>query len=397
MTKLPLRIALRYLFARKSYNVINLISGIGVAGMAIGTAALVIILSVFNGFNKIVSESLGDVSPDIVVRPASGKVFSPDSALFAPVLENADIVTLSSTLEEQVFISYEGRQSLARLKGLDAVGEEDSAFKDHMVNGEWSLHKGDIPHAVPGAGIAASLGLNPRFVTPMEVFYPSRTQTPSLSNPSATLRKQKLLTAGIFSVNAEADAKLVLVPLEVMRELLEYSTEVSALEIWTAPGRMEVTEKWLADYLGTDFRVLNRFRQNESVFKMMRYEKLAIFLILIFVVIIIAFNIYSSLKMLVIEKQGDTDTLRSLGAPESMLRKVFLLEGWLVSLLGMVIGLVLGIAVVLVQEKFGIVPMPGNFLVQAYPVVLKLTDILWITIGVAGVGYLMALIPSRKV
>lgn len=365
--------------------------------MAIGTAALVIILSVFNGFNRIVSDSISDVSPDIVIRPAAGKVFFPDSALFAPVLENPDIVTLSSTLEEQVFISYEGRQSLARLKGLDTVGEEESAFKDHLVNGEWNLHKGDIPCAVPGAGIAASLGLNPRFVTPMEVFYPSRTQAPSLSNPSATLRKQKLLTGGVFSVNAEADAKLVLVPMTVMRELLEYPREVSALEIWTAPGRMEEVEKWLAGYLGADFKVLNRYRQNQSVFKMMRYEKLAIFLILIFVVIIIAFNIYSSLKMLVIEKQGDTGTLRSLGAPEGMLRKVFLLEGWLVSLLGMVIGLVLGIAVVLLQQRFGIVPMPGNFMVQAYPVVLKAADILWITLGVAGVGYLMALLPSRKV
>ena len=397
MTKLPLRIALRYLFARKSYNVINLISGIGVAGMAIGTAALVIILSVFNGFNMIVSDSLSDVSPDIEIRPASGKVFSPDTALFAPVLDNPDIVTLSSTLEEQVFISYEGRQSLARLKGLDPVGEEESSFRDHLAGGEWKLHKADLPCAVAGAGIAASLGLNPRFVTPMEVFYPSRTQAPSLSNPSATLRKQKLLTGGVFSVNAELDAKVVLVPIEVMRELLEYGQEVSALEIWTAKGRQEEVEKWLTEYLGDSFKVLDRYRQNQSVFKMMCYEKLAIFLILIFVVIIIAFNIYSSLKMLVIEKQGDTGTLRSLGAPESMLRKVFLLEGWLVSLLGMVIGLVLGVTVVLLQQKFGIMPMPGGFLVQAYPVVLKATDILWITLGVAGVGYLMALIPSRKV
>ena len=198
-------------------------------------------------------------------------------------------------------------------------------------------------------------------------------------------------------MNAEVDAKVVLVPLEVMRELLEYPEEVSALEIWTVQSRMEEVEKWLTEYLGADFKVLNRYRQNQSVFKMMRYEKLAIFLILIFVVIIIAFNIYSSLKMLVIEKQDDTGTLRSLGAPEGTLRKVFLLEGWLVSLLGMVIGLILGVAVVLLQERFGIVPMPGNFMVQSYPVVLKLTDILWIVLGVAGVGYLMALIPSRKV
>ena len=365
--------------------------------MAIGTAALVIILSVFNGFNKIVSESLSDVSPDIVIRPAAGKVFTPDSALFAPVLDNEFVLALSSTLEEQVFISYDGRQSLARLKGLDPVAVEESAYKDHLVNGAWEFRKRDLPCAIAGAGIATSLGLSPRFVTPMEVFYPSRTQAPSLSNPSSTLRKQKLLTAGVFSVNAETDAKIVLVPIEVMRELLEYPEEVSALEIWTADGQTEAVEKWLTEYLGADFKILDRFRQNESVFKMMRYEKLAIFLILIFVVIIIAFNIYSSLKMLVIEKQGDTQTLRSLGAPEGMLQKVFLLEGWLVSLLGMVIGLALGVVIVLIQERFGIVQMPGNFLVQAYPVVLKLTDILWITLGVAGVGYLMALIPSRKV
>ena len=365
--------------------------------MAIGTAALVIILSVFNGFNKIVSESLSDVSPDIVIRPAAGKVFTPDSALFAPVLENEFVLALSSTLEEQAFISYDGRQSLARLKGLDPVAMEESSFQEHLVNGAWEFRKRDLPCAIPGAGIATSLGLSPRFVTPMEVFYPSRTQAPSLSNPSATLRKQKLLTAGVFSVNAETDAKIVLVPIEVMRELLEYPEEVSALEIWTADGQTEAVEKWLTEYLGADYKVLNRYRQNESVFKMMRYEKLAIFLILIFVVIIIAFNIYSSLKMLVIEKQGDTQTLRSLGAPEAMLHKVFLLEGWMVSMLGMVIGLLLGVVIVLLQERFGIVQMPGNFMVQAYPVVLKLTDILWITLGVAGVGYLMALIPSRKV
>lgn len=394
---LPFKIAFRYLFARKSYNVINLISGIGVAGMAIGTAALVIILSVFNGFNKIVSESLSDVSPDIVIRPASGKVFTPDSALFAPVLENDFVLTLSSTLEEQAFISYEGRQSLAILKGLDLVAEEESAYKDHLVNGAWEFRKEALPCAIAGAGIATSLGLSPKFVTPMEVFYPSRTQAPSLSNPSATLRKQKLLTGGIFSVNAEADAKVVLVPIEVLRDLLEYPTEVSALEIWTAPGQTEEVEKWLSSYLGDNFKVLNRYRQNQSVFRMMRYEKLAIYLILIFIVIIIAFNIYSSLKMLVIEKQDDTQTLRNLGAREGMLRKVFLLEGWLVSLLGLAIGLVLGVLVVWLQARFGLVPMPGNFLVKAYPVVLKATDILWIALGVAGAGYIMALIPSRKV
>lgn len=391
---LPLRIAVRYLFARKSYNVINLISGIGVAGMALGTAALVIILSVFNGFNRIVSESISDVTPDIVVRPAAGKVFEPDTLAF--LIEDDDILVLSSTLEDQVFVSYEGRQSLARVKGIDLVGEEESAFKDHVVTGEWRLRKGDVPFAVAGVGLAQSLGLSPRFLTPMEVFYPSRTLAPSLANPAATLRKVSLRTGGVFSVNADIDAKLLIVPIESMRELLEYPTEVSALEIWTAPGTATEVCDRLSASLGSDYKVLDRYRQNESIFKMMRYEKLAIFLILIFVVIIIAFNIYSSLKMLVIEKQGDIGTLRSLGASEGMLQRVFLLEGWLVSLFGMLIGLVLGVLVVWLQDRFGLVPMPGNFLVESYPVVLKGLDLVFIAAGVALVGWIMALIPSRK-
>ena len=197
-------------------------------------------------------------------------------------------------------------------------------------------------------------------------------------------------------MNAEVDAKLLIVPIECMRELLEYPSEVSALEIWTAPGMAAEVCDRLSAQLGDGFKVLDRYRQNESVFKMMRYEKLAIFLILIFVVIIIAFNIYSSLKMLVIDKQGDIGTLRSLGASEGMLQRVFLLEGWLVSLFGMLIGLLVGVLVVWLQDRFGLVAMPGNFLVENYPVVLKAMDLVWIAAGVALVGWIMALIPSRK-
>ena len=396
MTNLPLRFALRYLFARKSYNVINLISGIGVAGMAIGTAALVIILSVFNGFNALVSDSLSHAGADLVVRPSAGKVFIPDSTAFSWALESDSVVRLSSVLEEQVFLSYEGRQSLARVKGLDQASQEESSLKEHLIDGNWQFHKGQLPQAVAGAGLAASLGLSPRFVTPLEIHYPSRTSQVSLSNPAASLRSVKVQTSGIISVNSELDAKLVLVPIETLRELLEYPVEVSAIEIWTAPGTTAVVQKELSKRLGPSFKILDRYKQDESIYKMMRYEKLAIYLILVFVVLIIALNIYSSLKMLIIEKEGDVQTLRSLGAPEGLLRRIFLLEGWLVSLLGMLIGLVLGIALVLVQQRWGLVPMPGNFVVSAYPVVLKASDILWTVAGVAGIGYLMALIPSRK-
>ena len=394
---LPFIFAVRYLFSRKSHNVINMISGIGVAGMAIGTAALVIILSVFNGFNSLVGQSLEASDPDFVIRPASGKFFTPDSAVFAPILEDSRVLRLSSVLEEQVFLSYEGRQSLARVKGIDQAAQEESPLRESVIDGAWTFHRGDRPAAVAGAALAHSIGLNPRFVTPFEIYYPSRKENISLANPQASLRKVKALTGGVISVNSEVDAKLMLVPIEAMRELLELDTEVSSLEIWTAPGQGEALEKELQAAIGPDLKVLNRFRQEESIYKMMRYEKLAIFLILIFVVVIIAFNIYSSLRMLIIEKEADMGTLRAMGAPDGMIRRIFLLEGWMVSLLGMVIGLVIGVGTVLVQQRFGIIAMPGNFVVDAYPVALKITDILWIALGVSAIGYLMALLPSRKI
>ena len=398
MTNLPLRFAFRYLFARKSHNVINLISGIGVAGMAIGSAALIVILSVFNGFNRLVSDSLSDADPDIAVRPATGKVFIPRGEAFEKLYDNPLILSMSSTLEEQVFLSYDGRQSLARVKGVDAVSEEESPLKEHVTDGKFQLHRGSRPLAVVGASLAYSLGIRPQFLTPLEIHYPTRTGSVSLSNPAGALRSVKVSPAATFSINAEQDAKLVLVPIETMRELLEYEEEISCLEIRAASGAdIRSLVRDLSSQLGPDFKVLDRYHQNESLFRMMKYEKLAIYLILIFVIIIISFNIYSSLTMLIIEKQDDIGTLRSLGAPDSLSRRIFLLEGWLVSLLGLAIGLAAGIAIVLLQQKFGFVRMPGNYVVSAYPVVLKASDILWTVAGVAGVGYLIALIPSRKI
>lgn len=398
MTNLPLRFALRYLFARKSHNVINVISGISVAGMAIGTAALVIILSVFNGFNKLVSESLGDAQPDLVVKPAAGKAFVPDSTAFAWVYDQDLVYNMSSIIEEQAFIAFDGKQSLARVKGVDSVFEEETPLQDHITDGVFALHRGQMPRAVMGSSLAWTLDVNPRFVAPLEIYYPDREGSISLANPAASLRSTKVKVDGIFAVNAELDAELVIVPIETMRELLGYDEEVSAIEIRVVEGTGDKALQGLVSELetrlGPDYVVLDRYRQNEALYKMMRYEKLAIYMILIFIVIIIAFNVYSSLTMLIIEKKDDVGTLRSLGAPESTTRRIFLLEGWLISLLGLAIGLVLGIGCVLLQQKFGLVRMPGNYVINAYPVILKASDIVWTVVGVALVGYLIALLPS---
>ena len=399
MTNLTLRFALRYLFARKSHNVINVISGISVAGMAVGTAALVIILSVFNGFDSLVGQSLSNIDPDIRISPATGKVFVPDSTAFNALYADDRILSISSVIEEQVFLSYMDRQGLCLMRGVDSVYEEESAIRDRMVDGDFVLRRGVRQQAVFGAALAYSMGISHRLsATPVDVYYPSRTAPFSIQNPMSSMRSQKAFPAGTFSINADVDSKLAIAPIELMRELLEYDKgEVSALELRLAPGAdlkavIADTEK----LMGPGLLVKDRIRQNDALYKMMRYEKLAIYLILIFVVIIIAFSVLSSLTMLIIEKEADMETLRSLGAPESLTKRIFRLEGWMITLLGMVIGLVAGTVLVLVQQRFGIITMPGNFVVEAYPVILKASDFLFIVLGVSVIGYIVASIPGIK-
>lgn len=394
---LPLLFARRYLFSRSSHSVINIISGICVAGMAIGTAALIIILSIFNGFNRLVSDSLSEVAPDILVSPAKGKVFVPKGEAFEWAYENDDVLNMSEVLEEQVFISYDGKQALAKAKGVDNVYEEESPLKKHIKDGEFILRFGSLKKAVVGMGLAYNLGISPRFLSPIEIYYPVREGKVSLSNPMNSLSEVDVRPSGLFSINATLDNELIIVPIETMRELLHYENEVSAVEIRTADGAsVQKVADGLKERLGPDFKVLNRYEQNENLFKMMRYEKLAIYMILIFIIIIIAFNIFASLTMLVIEKKDDISTLKSLGATDSLVRRIFVMEGWMISLLGLAIGLLIGVAFALLQHKFGFIKMPGNYVVTSYPIVLKLTDILWTVAGVAGVGYLIALLPTLK-
>lgn len=394
---LPLFIARRYLFARKSHNVINIISAISAAGMAVGTAALIIILSVYNGFDSLVRSMLGNVEPDLLVTPARGKVFVPEGDAYNWLYDQESVASVCTVLQESVFISYDGRQGVAVAKGVDSIYEEESPLREHLRDGDFILHRGDVPLACVGAGLAYRMGINPRFVAPVEIYYPSRTRNISLGNPAASIDFVHVYPSGVFSVNNDIDESLFIVPIEVMRELLEYTEEVSAVEIRMAAGtparELARVQDGLAERLGPDYMVSDRFRQNESLYKMMRYEKISIYLILIFVIIIIAFNIFGSLTMLIIEKDEDIGTFLSMGARPALVRRIFVLEGWLISLLGLVAGLAAGIFFVLAQQTFGFIRMPGNFIVRAYPVILSWTDILITAGGVALIGYLIALLP----
>ena len=391
-----LYIARRYLVARKSLGVIHAISTLSAIGMAVGTAALILILSVYNGFDRVIEQSLSDLSPDVLVTPATGKFFVPSGPAFDALLDDPRVEQICSVVEEQVFISYDGRQQLARAKGVDAIYEAESRLAEHVVEGTFSLHDGDVPQAAVGVALAREMGIRPHFLDPLILYYPRRGARLSLLGPTSALGSLKLFPSALVSVNASADEELLVLPLESMRALLGLGDEVSGLELRMAVPADRRVMRELSDLLGPDFVVRDRVQQQPSLYKMMRYEKLAIYLILLFVVIIIASNIFGSLSMLSISKQEDMATLRAMGANDRLVRRIFIWEGWLVSLCGLLAGLVFGVALALAQQHFGFVKMPGGFFLQAYPVVLQFTDILWTVLGVGTVGFLISLLAAPR-
>ena len=393
-------IAGRYLFAKKSHNVINIISAISAIGMAIGTAALIIILSVYNGFDSLIRSMLSNVEPDLLITPSTGKVFVPEGETFDWLYFHPDVKNMCGVLQEQVFINYDGQQGLAKAKGVDWIYEDETPLKGHIREGEFRLHRGDVPMAAVGSGLAYSMGISPRFVSAIEIYYPSRTRKLSMANPLTSIEAVKVWPSSIFSINNDVDAELMILPIDKMRELLEYKDEVSEVEIRLAEGtsakELRKLQKEISERLGPEFKVKDRFQQNESLYKMMKYEKAAIYMILIFVIIIIAFNIFGSLSMLIIEKRPDIGTLRSMGAQEGLIKRIFILEGWFISLAGMAVGLLVGTGFALLQQHFGFIKMPGHFVVQAYPVILSWSDIFLTAVGVAAIGYIIALLPVHR-
>ena len=393
-------IAGRYLFARKSHNVINVISAISVVGMAIGTAALTIILSIYNGFDSLVRDMMGNLEPDILITPSKGKVFVPEGECYDWIYAQESVASMCTVLQEQVFISYDGHQGVAIAKGMDAIAQEESPIRENIRDGKFEFRHGDIPEGVVGVGLAYKMGINPKFLAPIQLYYPSRTRKLSPSSPSSSIEYINIWPSGLFSINSEIDNSYILLDIDKMRELLEYSgEEVSAVEIRMKDGcearELKRVMDGISERLGEDFTVSDRFRQNESLYKMMKYEKASIYLILIFVILIIGLNIHASLSMLIIEKREDISTLRAMGAGEKLIRRVFVLEGWFISLLGLAIGLLMGLAFCLLQQRFGLISMPGNFVIQAYPVVLKGSDLLITAFSVAILGYLIAAFTER--
>ena len=395
-------IAGRYLFAKKSHNVINIISGISAAGIAIGCAALIIILSIYNGFDSIVRSFNNSCTPDLLVEPVSGKVFTPSEEMLELLSTREGVRTVCGVIEENVYLKYGERNAVATAKGVDASYCDVTGLTGYLVEGEFELEYGNLKEAVIGRTLALELGLRTSFLTPLEVYFPSRTSDVSLIDPMASLNMVKVHPSGVISLEQAFDKKYVFLPLASLRTLLEYENEVSALEIYadsTFIGENGVVsralQKGISDSAGEGFTVKNRREQNEMLYKMLSYEKIAIYLILLFVMIIISFNILGSLSMLRIEKQDDMAILEAMGAEKGFINRIFLKESLMISFLGIFTGLLLGLLVCFLQLHFGFVKMPGNFVIEAYPVVVKPLDILLIIAGVGLIGYLTALLAGK--
>lgn len=404
----PLLIARRYLLARKAHRATGIITAVSALGIAVGTAALIIILSVYNGFDALIKDSLSTVDPDLLVSPAGGKLMDPSEEQLCSAwewVEQQDAVELvSSVAQEQVYLLTGGRQALVLAKGVDEEYLQHSRLENLTRPGETMvLDPGyGTPRLAIGRQLAMELGIQVLAREDVELYFPSRKRPVSLQNPSASLERQTLRAVAVFSSGSEYDSKLVLLPRALMQELLECDEgEISALEIRFKPGTGEdecsrIAQE-LSQRLGPAYSVRNRVEQNSALFKMMEYEKGAIFLLLLAVVVIVAFNIFGSLAMLILEKQEDVATLGSLGASRPMLRKIFFYEGFLVSLAGLFLGLVLGLGIALLQQQVGLIRMPGMFTIEYYPVILRWSDIVLTAAGVTLVGLLVALLASRSV
>ncbi|MBO7652488.1 MAG: ABC transporter permease [Bacteroidales bacterium] len=400
----PFYIASRYLVSKKSRNAINIISIISIAGVAVGTAALIIVLSVFNGFEDLLMRLNNSFDPDIKVLPATGKTFVPDSN-FESALHDCDFVSsVSYTLEENALLQYSEKQVIATVKGVDENFFATTGLDSMVVRGDALLHNGKVSCAIMGAGIAYSMGVICDYLEPLTASIPSRT-TEIKGNfsdaASDLLNNISLYPSGIFAIQQEYDMRYVVMPIDDVRRLLEFDDEIGAAEIKLKPGiSYDEAVKQLSAKLGDKFKVLDRNMQHEYSYKIMQSEKWAIFMILIFILLIASFNIIASITMLIIDKRNDISILRSMGADDNAIRRIFFIEGLGISLVGAIIGLFLGEIICWLQMSYGFVRLgdgTGSFIIDAYPVSIHILDILWSFVAVMLIGLFAAWIPVRFV
>ena len=401
----PFYIAKRYLFSKKSHNAINVISGVSVCGVALATLALVCTLSVFNGFQDLVTTLFTAFDPELKITAVNGKVFDGQDERIQSIRQFPEIEVFSESLEDNAMVQYKGRQAMVVIKGVEDSFDQLTPIDSILYGrGELILHDEVVDYAIPGIELVSVLGTGIRFLDPLEVYAPKRGSRINVASPVSSFHSDYLHSSGlVFAVNQQKyDASYILTSLAFARDLFQYKTEVSSIDLKLKEGtNIHRVQEKIAQLLGEDFRVLNRYEQQADTFRIMEVEKLISYLFLSFILLIACFNVVGSLSMLIIDKKADVITLRNLGANDDVITKIFLFEGCLISFFGALVGVVLGLTLCLIQQEFGIISLgsgasAGAFVVDAYPVSVHWEDVLLILTTVLVVGFLSVLYPVRS-
>ncbi|MDR0421268.1 MAG: FtsX-like permease family protein [Prevotellaceae bacterium] len=412
--KFPVFIARRYLFAKKTHNVINVISYISVVGVAIGTFALVVILSVANGYDSLTKKLYSVFSPDVLITATEGKTFVSDSSMLEKIKNVKGVLDYSQVMEENVLISYKldnnyinkpATQTIAIMKGIDENYENVSGItrkqiyndSEHsfVVMGDFNLWYSGVPQTVIGIGIAQTLDVNLNFMAPIEVWIPKRGTKVSLTNTLDAMVVDSVYPSGIFSIEQTFDNNYFFVPIEFAQNILNYTDkDISAIEIKIdSTANINTVQKEIKAIAGDGFDVKNRYQQNETLYRMLSSEKYAIYVILVFIITLFSFNIIGLISMLIVDKKKDIDTLKILGSDNKTLKQIFYYQGCMIAIGGAIVGLILGIILCLLQQYFKILKLPNMFIIDAYPVEIHVSDIFLILAFVFIVGFAMARLP----
>ena len=396
-----LYIARRYLFSKKSHNAINIISGISVCGVALATLALVCTLSVFNGFHDLISGFFTHFDPDLKVEAVKGKTFDPDTSALATLRSLPEVEVVSLTLEDNAMAKYKGQQVMVTIKGVDDDFQALTHVEEILYgNPEFKLYDAVADYGVLGIQLMYTLGTGFDPYDPVEVYAPRRGAKVNLTNPMASFHRAPLYLPGnVLNINdARYASSYIVTSLDYARRLFDYDTEVSAIEIRLSPkANVAKAKQSIAAIMGEGYTVKNRYEQQAATFKVVEIEKFVTYLFLCFILMVACFNIISSVSMLILDKQANAETLRSLGATDSFVARIFIYEGNLIALLGAVIGLVLGVILCLLQQELGLIALGGDgqFVVDAYPVRVKFTDLILVLVSVVAVSAVSVWLPIK--
>lgn len=400
----PFYIARRYLFSKKSHNAINVISGVSVCGVALATLALVCTLSVFNGFREVVTTMFTAFDPELKIVAVNGKVFDSQDERILSIKQMPEVEVFSESLEDNAMVQYKGRQAMVVIKGVEDNFNQLTAIDSILYGrGERILHDEVVDYAIPGIELVSMLGTGIRFLDPLEVYAPKRGKKINTANPATSFNADYLHSSGlVFAVNQQKyDASYILTSLAFARNLFQYDTEVSSVELKiVADVDVDAVKANINKVLGEEFRVLDRYEQQADTFRIMEVEKLISYLFLTFILLVACFNVIGSLSMLIIDKRADVVTLRNMGANNETITRIFLFEGCLISFLGALVGVLLGVALCLVQQEFGLISLgsgdsAGAFVIDAYPVHVQLTDVLLVLLTVLAISFIAVQYPVR--